>query len=247
MTKSIFIIGLLLLLASCNQSGDTSCPTASDKPMVTEHEEDKPLADEGCTPSDPDHGSEDPGEDPGEDPNEDPGQPGDDVPQEAGLFDADLVLTKFDAADEAKVRKAISIIKKVIRTSEFRDRVLNFTYNGKKQFHDNGGLTNEQIYLKLLDGTEDLRPETDYEMDLELELYYSSRSTVGYTYPSGLKIWMNTKYFDVYAPSEVARNVFHEWSHKLGFKHASSASTSRASSVPYALGSIMEELGKKLE
>jgi hypothetical protein len=84
-------------------------------------------------------------------------------------------------------------------------------------------------------------------MDLELELYYSSRNTVGYTYPSGLKIWMNTKYFDVYTPAEVAGNVFHEWTHKLGFGHDSRYSVSRNSSVPYALGYIMEELGKKFE
>ncbi|MBA2403573.1 MAG: hypothetical protein H0V66_02280, partial [Bdellovibrionales bacterium] len=146
-----------------------------------------------------------------------------------------------------KVEKAIAIIKKVIASEEFKNKVINFTYGGKKTYVDNDGFSNEEIYQKLLDGSESLRPGNDHTMDLDLELYYSSKNTVGYTYPSGLRIWMNTKYFDAYTPSEVAGNVFHEWTHKLGFGHASSYSVSRDSSVPYALGYLIEELGKKYE
>lgn len=173
--------------------------------------------------------------------------PGSDVPHEALIFDAKFELHDFDREDEEKVTKAIEIIKKVVGSKEFQTRVLDFTYKGKKQFVDNKGLTNGQIYTVLLDGKEDLKPEVDHEMDLELQLYYSWRSTVGYTYPDGLRIWMNTKFFDYYTPSEVAGNVFHEWTHKLGFDHASSYSVSRDSSVPYALGYLIEELGKKYE
>ena len=84
-------------------------------------------------------------------------------------------------------------------------------------------------------------------MDFELELYYASRNTIGYTYPDVLRIWMNTKYFDSYTPSEVAGNVFHEWTHKLGFEHATTHSVSRDSSVPYAIGYLIKELGKEYE
>jgi hypothetical protein len=83
------------------------------------------------------------------------------------------------------VHKAIEIIKKV-----------------KKHFLDNNGLTNEQIYLKLIQGAEKLIPEDDNEMDLELELYYSSNKTVGYTYPNKVRVWMNTKYFTPYTPTQ---------------------------------------------
>lgn len=235
MTKTIFIVGLLFLLVSCN--AQDNCSTSS---TPTKQSEDKPaVAATECpipeTPTEPENP---------EDPTEGPGP---DVPQEAALFDANLSLNEFDEKDEIKVLKAIEIIKTVIRTDEFRNRVLNFTYGGKKAFHDNDGLSNEEVYQKLLDGSETLKPEIDHEMDLELELYYSSRSTVGYTYANVLRIWMNTKYFDSYTPAEVAGNVFHEWTHKLGFGHSSSYSVSRDSSVPYALGYIMEELGKKFE
>jgi hypothetical protein len=64
---------------------------------------------------------------------------------------------------------------------------------------------------------------------------------------AALSITNATEYGMVYTPAEVAGNVFHEWTHKLGFGHDSRYSVSRNSSVPYALGYIMEELGKKFE
>jgi len=170
-----------------------------------------------------------------------------DLPSEAYLFDATVNFTNFESVDQDKVFSAIEIIKKVIGSKEFRSRVLNFTYEGEKKFVDNNGFTNEQIYQILLSGKEELLPVVDNQMDLELELYYSWRSTVGYTYPDTLKIWMNTKFFDSYTPAEVAGNIFHEWTHKLGFSHASSYSVSRDSSVPYAIGYLIEELGKQYE
>ena len=165
--------------------------------------------------------------------------------QEANSFETNISLVEFNPSQEAKVLKAIEIIKKVVRSNEFKEKVLQFTYKGKNQFVDNNGLTNVEIYQKLLEGSEELSPAIDYEMDLELELYYSRRSTVGYTYPDELKVWINTKFFNTYTSAQVAGNVFHEWTHKLGFEHAYRYSTKRDASVPYALGYLVQELGKK--
>lgn len=163
----------------------------------------------------------------------------------AGLFNANISFVDFNATQEDKVLKAIEIIKKVVRSSEFREKVIQFTYKGQRRFVNNNGFSNDEIYQILLEGSEELSPGIDYEMDLELELYYSRRSTVGYTYPDELKVWMNTKYFNVYNAAEVAGNIFHEWTHKLGFEHTYRYSKMRESSVPYALGYLIEELGKK--
>jgi hypothetical protein len=238
MTRSFFTVGLLLLLVSCNPKPE-DCPTAIDKPLSTslEKQDATPPTTTGCTPTE---NPDDPGSDPGD-------EPTGDVPPEAQDFDINVSLTNFDANDEIKVRKAFDIIKKVVASKEFKTRVENFTYGGKKTFVDNDSFSNTDIYQKLLDGSEDLVPGMDHQMDLDLELYYSSRSTVGYTYATGIRIWMNTKFFDAYTPCEVAGNVFHEWTHKLGFTHASSYSLSRDSSVPYAIGYLVEELGKKYE
>jgi hypothetical protein len=187
-----------------------------------------------------------PNPDPNPNPEPEP-EPDPDVPSEALTFDINADLHEFDQNDEVKVEKAFEIIKKVVASSEFRNRVLNFTYQGKKQFIDNKGMTNEEIYQALLEGKENLLPVVDNQMDLELQLYYSWTSTVGYTTPGELRIYMNTKFFDPYTPSEVAGNVFHEWTHKLGFEHASSHSVDRDHSVPYALGYLIEELGQKYE
>ncbi len=231
MMKLILLCSLFIIFTSCQ---NTDCGKTSQA---------EEASDACTTPTDPTDPS-DPTDPPVDPPVVDPDP---DVPEAAYIFDANIKFVNFDSADELKVQKAIEIIKKVIQSSEFKSKVLNFTYNKKMAFVDNNNLTNAQVYQKLLDGAEDLRPVVDHTMDLELELYYSWRSTVGYTYPSGLRIWMNTKFFDYYTPSEVAGNIFHEWTHKLGFDHASSYSVSRDNSVPYALGYLIEELGKKYE
>jgi hypothetical protein len=173
-------------------------------------------------------------------------EPGVDVPPEASDFAIKSEFTNFTDADKAKVEKAFSIIKSVIRTSAFRDRVINFSYEGSNRYVDSD-LSPEEIYQILLDGSEDLAPGVDHEMDLNLELYSSSSSTVGYTYANVLTIWMNKKFFDSFTPSQVAGNVFHEWTHKLGFEHSSLYTLARDSSVPYAIGYLIEELGKEFE
>ena len=169
------------------------------------------------------------------------------VPVEASMFEAQITFVNFGRDQEEKVHQAVEIIKNVIKSKEFKYYVTNYTYQGRKQFNDNKGLSNEEIYQILLNGSEELRPDQDFEMDLELELYYSSRNTVGYTNPDTMRIWMNTKYFDVFRPHEVAGNVFHEWTHKLGFDHATTYSEARDHSVPYAVGYLIRDLGKKYE
>jgi hypothetical protein len=244
MMKSSLIIGVLVLLASCQKAQETSCPygehleggvcVADSKDEIREIPE--------VVVNDDTHPEEDHSHDHDYDQSED-----NKVPYEAFLFDAAITYSNFRKEDELKVEKAIAIIKKVVRSSEFKKRVINFEFKGKKAFVDSDGLSNAEIYQKLLNGAETLRPSIDHKMDLDLELYYSRRSTVGYTYPSGLRIWMNRKFFNHYSPAEVAGNLFHEWTHKLGFTHAARHSVSRDASVPYALGYLIEELGKKYE
>lgn len=233
--RSILFMTICLLLISCNNAQD--CKTPDTKEIKQEA-----TADSGCNlPSpDPEDGETLPTPDPGP-------IPEGDVPAEAFRFDAALKFVNFEVEQEDKVHKAIEIIKKVIASNEFRTRVLTYTFDGKRSFVDNNGLTNEEVYQKILQGSESLMPGDDFEMDLELELYYSSKNTVGYTYPNTVRIWMNTKYFTPYTPTQVAGNIFHEWTHKLGFDHATSYSVSRDSSVPYALGYLIRDLGKQYE
>ncbi len=167
------------------------------------------------------------------------------IPNEAKTWDADIIMSNFNSIQEQKVLNAVSLIKRVIASEEFRTRVLNYTYNGKNEFFENAGFTNEQIYQKILDGAEVINGNKNNTLDVELELYTEATTTIGYTYPDTSRIWMNTKYFDRYSPIEVADNLTHEWMHKLGFNHAPTYSPERDYSVPYAIGYLMEELAKK--
>lgn len=168
------------------------------------------------------------------------------LPNEALTFDENVIFINTDAEQKAKFQKALEIIKKVVATEEFRNQVLNFTYNGAKTFVDNGGKTNAQIYQSILDGAESLQPAKNNTMNMEVELYTNMfTNTVGYTNTGTVRIWVNTKYFNNYTPASVASNLFHEWLHKLGYKHAVSYSVNRDSSVPYAIGRIIGSLGRQ--
>jgi hypothetical protein len=167
------------------------------------------------------------------------------VPTSAQTFGTNIITVNTTSSQELKIRSAEEKIKHVIASEEFMSRVLNHTYNGVKTFVDNGGLTNAQIYFKILNAAETLQPTKDNEMDLGIKTYYTFSSTVGYTYSNSTYIYMNTKYLNVYNPNQVSRNMTHEWLHKLGFTHAYYYSTSRDYSVPYGIGKIMEELAAK--
>jgi hypothetical protein len=166
------------------------------------------------------------------------------VPVLATTFDANILFVDFTNEQRDKMDKAIEIIKLVVATEEFKNKVLNHSYNGQKTFVDNGGYTNAQIYQIILNGAEKLSPSKNNTMDADVELYYAANNVVGYTYATSTRIWVNTKYFNTYTAVGVAHNLFHEWMHKLGFGHASSWSSSRDYSVPYALGGLIGEIGR---
>ncbi len=169
------------------------------------------------------------------------------IPDLALTWDAQLHFVNFTTEQEEKVRQAVDILKKVIASKAFKDRLLNFTYRGKKQFVDSAGRSNEEIYQMILEGAERIGNTTKNNMmDVELELYHQATKTIGYTYPNTVRIWMNKKYFNRYTPLKVADNLMHEWMHKLGFSHEISWSRDRDYSVPYAVGYLIEELAPTL-
>jgi hypothetical protein len=161
---------------------------------------------------------------------------------EGNPLTVNIKLTNFDDTQKAKMLGAVERIKIVINSMEFKDRVLAFTWRGQRQFNWNDGLTNEEIYDKIMLGAETLQPEVDHEMDVDVTMYYSNNSTVGYTYANTTKTWVNNKFFRNYDYSSVAANVVHEWTHKLGFGHTSSNNSDRPYTVPYGIGGIINDL-----
>lgn len=233
LTQLFLITSLLLTLAACNGEGtEGTDPTTDDSTQV-------------------DIGGEEP-TNPGENPddsnngNNPTPVPDDGVPAAAKTLKVNIKYVNFTAEQKAKYEQAVAIVKKVVATKEFMDKVKNHKYGGKITYVDNGGKTNAQIYQHILDGNESLQKTKNNAIDVEVELYYANTSTVGYTYSNSKRIWVNTKYFNTYKPASVAGNLFHEWLHKLGYTHASSYSTSRDYSVPYAIGYMISSMGAKL-
>lgn len=166
------------------------------------------------------------------------------LPSKALTFKTNVSLMNLTAAQKTKYNKAVSIVKKVIATESFRSKVLNYRYAGRTQFSNNEGKTNAQIYQSILDAAEELKPIKNNTMDLGVKMYTAYNSVVGWTNPSITYINVNTKFFNQYTANEVAGNLFHEWLHKIGYGHDSSATSRRPYSVPYAIGYMIRDIGK---
>lgn len=169
------------------------------------------------------------------------------VPSEAYSFDFNIKMHDMSFEREEKIYESVELLRLVFSSPDFRDRILNHKFNGKKAFAWNNGLSNKQIYEKILNGSEKLDPRANNAMDVEIDLFTDMNSIVlGYTKTQTKKIWMNTKYFNnkttaVYLGS----HLMHEWLHKLGFGHQKKRSEDRQYTVPYAIGNIVNELGNK--
>lgn len=170
------------------------------------------------------------------------------VPENALTFEIDAKLDGFTRNQEDKILKAFELIKKVVASEQFKKRILEKRYDGKKQYVDNNGLSNEQIYQKLLEGSEIFNKERDNTMDLFLAEYFTSANVIGYTKPSIQTIYLNTKYLnnENFTEAQVAMNITHEWLHKIGFTHSFERTPEREHSVPYAVGYIMRELATRM-
>jgi hypothetical protein len=218
-----------LMTVSCNKSGGGSSseesPEAATTTPITENNSSEDNTTVTSSPSAP--------------------APTSTVPAQALSFGFNVEMFNFTGAQEDKYNQAIAIVKKVVATDAFRTKILNHTYNGKKIFVDNRGRTNKQIYQSILDAAETLQPAKNNIMDVGVKMYYENNSVVGWTNGSITYINVNRKYFDQYDPNEVAGNLFHEWMHKLGYGHSSSATPSRPYSVPYAVGYLIRDIGKK--
>lgn len=170
------------------------------------------------------------------------------VPKEAFTFDFNVKTIRMGRLKEDKLLDSVDILRRIFASTEFKQRILRHRYNGRYAFYKNRGLSNAQIYRKLLAGVEKLTPYHNNAMDVEVELYTDYDSNVlGFTRPNTRRIWMNTKYFNRHSSSQVASHLTHEWLHKLGFDHERERTHRRKYSVPYAIGYIVRDLARKYQ
>lgn len=232
---AIFLL-MSLMTVACNKDGTpTDDPTQTTDGTTVDGSEDTT---DPTDSTDPDSDNTDP------DPVTEVPAPTSNLPAQALSFSTNVYLYSPTTYQEDKYNDAVALVKKVVGTEAFRKAVLNHTYSGSKQYANNNGLTNAQIYQSILDAAEKLTPTKNNRMDVGVKFYYTNNSVVGYTNGSITYINVNTKFFNGYDINEVAGNLFHEWLHKLGYGHDSSATTRRPYSVPYAVGYMIRSLGK---
>lgn len=170
------------------------------------------------------------------------------VPAEAYTFDFNIKTVRMGRMKEEKLFESVEILRRVFSSPEFKRKILSHRFKGRYQFAQNKGLSNRQIYQRILTGMEKLHPYKNNAMDVEIELYsdYSS-NVLGFTLPRSKRIWMNTKYFNRNKASQIASNLTHEWLHKLGFGHSRERTSDRKFTVPYAIGYIVRDLAREFD
>lgn len=156
-----------------------------------------------------------------------------------------MQVENYDANSRAKLDKAFWVLEKVVNSEEFKERVINFKNSkGERAFASNNGLSNEQIYEIFMDGRETLQQNTPGEMNFFLNMYNRPWSKViGYTSGDTNVINTNWKYYKNFTPDNVASNLAHEWTHKIGFDHKSAA---EHDSAPYAIGYIVGKMAEQI-
>lgn len=171
------------------------------------------------------------------------------VPSDAFTFGFNVITHDMTNEREEKISQSVELLKVIFSSPEFRYRILNHDYKGEKFFAFNRGLSNRQIYQKILEGAETLQPHENNAMDVEIALFTDMDSNVlGYTKTLTKKIHMNTKYFtETTSPIQISAHLMHEWMHKLGFGHEKNHCENRKYSVPYAIGRIVKELAKEYD
>jgi len=161
--------------------------------------------------------------------------------------------------------KIVPLLERVANSTQFREKVLwyNYVYTvyygswywRKKVtkvstgFKNNNGDSNKEIYDKFMSGVDEFNTVSDKDIDLFLTMYYSPRITVGYTYPSTFKTWVNSRFFKIWLKSKaghcnIVGNVIHEYMHNMGYNHASRSNSTRKHTVPYAFGRIATEVAR---
>lgn len=149
-----------------------------------------------------------------------------------------ISLKGFEGDKELRFRNIVANTQKVVNLKAFEERVKFHTFNGKNYFVDTTD-TPVQVYEKVT--------SEDWKLEYRLE-WISASSTIGYTYPSVKWIALNSRKWYQLDDAEISANICHEYGgHKFGrYNHAQKWARSRDYSTPYGLGTICEELYRKV-
>lgn len=154
------------------------------------------------------------------------------------------VEKRFSDREYLLISKAAEALEQVVNSSEFKQRVLDFSYNGKNEFYQNAGLSNLEIYNRIQRAQEIGTFQDDYMMTLNLYRYRAPfwSKVLAYHIEFESRIYLNSRYLKWASVPQLANTIMHEWLHQLGFYHDYRSTKYRPYSVPYAIGEIVEDI-----
>jgi hypothetical protein len=160
------------------------------------------------------------------------------------------LISYFDY-EKVRTLRIGQLMETVVNSEEFRRRVLAHKWNGKVQYADNDGLTNEEIYAKIREAIEHDNPDgRPHVMELVHRMgrpwFCSWRRAIGFTVFGSPVI---TTYFCKYhrmSDADLGGHFVHEWMHRIGFVHDFHRTAKRPYSVPYGVGRIAGEIMDEL-
>jgi hypothetical protein len=155
------------------------------------------------------------------------------------------------------INKSAQVMETVINSNEFKDKVLNFELNGDKTFSYKRNpfksfeiYTNVQVYQLIMQAHEINGNIEDGIIELYLKLEKGDDGkNIGYGLPTDEWIHTYESFFNAADEFGLANHLTHEWCHKIGFEHSKYKwqDTNRdESSVPYAIGNLVEIIAKQL-
>ncbi len=157
-------------------------------------------------------------------------------------------LVRYGPQAQAKADRVKHILEAVLNSEELEARVLNFEWDGKRQFASTA-ISNGEVYHSIRVGHELAYEGEEHSLDIENEIYWpfalwfwKKWSVVGYTLPDSPRIWTNGNWFYRMTDAELAGHFVHEWLHKIGFGHDFNRTAKRPYSVPYGVGGIIEDI-----
>lgn len=147
-----------------------------------------------------------------------------------------------------KLQQAFELMEKVVNSEAFKEKVIGYIarYSGQREYTSNNGLSNEEVYMRLMEGTEIMMQDTPGTIDLYVTKYNRWWSKViAWTNPKGgdKYIHVNWRFYKRFGVAEMVSNLVHEWIHLMGFYHSSAADSD---SVPYAVGRIAGEVASSM-
>ena len=93
------------------------------------------------------------------------------VPSEAYTFDFNVKTKRLSRFKEDKLMEAVELLREVFASEDFKTKILSHRFKGRLRYAYNKGLSNFQIYNKILKGKEELHPYMNNAMDVEIDFF----------------------------------------------------------------------------